>query len=831
MQSDLIGRKLGPFEIVQYNGSDGLAELFLGFDPRVDQPVEIKIVGRDLSPDPVFNARFRREAKSIAGLRHPNIGELIDFGQAEGGHYMVTEHVEGLSLAELIVQLHQGERTLEPDDITFWVRQTAAALDLAHRHGVAHGSLAPQYILLTRSGQAIVTDFGIGLLHSRAADASGDAIMLPATPYMSPEQIADFRATSPASDIYALGVILYQLMTGELPFDTASDIDEVLRSLNETAPDPRFLNPDVPPAVALVILKALSYSPGERFRSAMRLADALERAYANPDAGEEILDPASARKEKAGPEDGARRGAASGAALPGMRRPITPEERREKKRIHDELDRIKKAEEDEKRRIKQAQDAEKRRIRQAELAVKRKAFRAKWGRTILVTSIVVLLLVALLVVLQTVGVISIAVKLPAVRLPGFAFGGRGTEEAAVVPTATQTLRPTQTVTPYPTPTTRPTATALAPAGGTPLPPLEFVPLGAGSLAFRIPDGQAMVHVPAGPFLMGANARDRGENSRPQHTVTLSAYWIDRTEISNSQYRLCVEAGLCPLPTNLIRYDNPIYADYPAVHVTYQHAVSYCFYAASQTGQVIGLPTEAQWEKAAGWDPAAEAQRLYPWGDETPSPDRMRYIESPDPRPASPVGSHPAGASAYGALDMGGNVWEWAADWYDVDQYKRTGVSLDPIGPLTGTYRVTRGGSWTREARFAITTARNPVLPHQSSDEIGFRCAMSVDRPPAGSGILLTPIDLVRSFLALLDEAAADTANDDATLGEWRTALERIEQELVAVDNASAGQLIGERLERLDTQTRNGLLSPSLSLRLEQGLRWVLDQIGPAEVVP
>jgi formylglycine-generating enzyme required for sulfatase activity len=361
--------------------------------------------------------------------------------------------------------------------------------------------------------------------------------------------------------------------------------------------------------------------------------------------------------------------------------------------------------------------------------------------------------------------------------------------------------------------------------------MEFVTLQAGSMAFRIPDGQVMVYVPSGAFLMGTNAADRSENSRPQHTVTLAAYWIDRTEVTNEQYRVCVEEGFCAPPGNRVYFDNPAYDNYPVTQVAYDDAAVYCLFIGTRTQQIIGLPTEAQWEKAAGWDPVNQTQRTYPWGNEPPTQDRMRYIESNISRPQAPVGSYPAGASAYGALDMAGNVWEWVADWFDPDYYRRTGISLDPLGPESGLYRVTRGGSWTREAHLAVTTVRNPVRPTIYSNEIGFRCAMNVDRPPAGSGIVLTPIELVQAYDTLIGEARGVAGNDGATLDEWVAALDELETVLLGVDHMRASILINDRLDRLESQANNGLVTPVLALRLELGLQWIGEQVTTEQTAP
>ncbi len=219
MATDLIGRKLGPYEIVEFLGGDDLTEVYRGHHPELDRSVIIRIVGRHLEADPVFSVRFRREAKAIAALRHPNIVQVYDFGQAEGGHYIITDDVDGTPLSVLIDEMRAGERTLDPADITFIMRQIAAALDHAHRAGVVHGAVTPSAILMTRSGQAILAEFGLSLLYSRGAEGSDAGAIISAPEYVAPELLADARAASPASDVYSLGVVVYELLTGERPYE------------------------------------------------------------------------------------------------------------------------------------------------------------------------------------------------------------------------------------------------------------------------------------------------------------------------------------------------------------------------------------------------------------------------------------------------------------------------------------------------------------------------------------------------------------------------------------------------------------------------------------
>ncbi len=228
-------------------------------------------------------------------------------------------------------------------------------------------------------------------------------------------------------------------------------------------------------------------------------------------------------------------------------------------------------------------------------------------------------------------------------------------------------------------------------------------------------------IPAGAFVMGCLSNDNQcfDNERPQHTVTLDAYYIDKYEVTNARYQACVESDACSppkemtSPTQELYYGNTAYADHPVVDVTWHQAEAYCAWAGKR------LPTEAEWEKAArGTD-----GRTYPWGEQTPDSMLLNYYGNK----TTPVGSYPAGASPYGALDMAGNVIEWVGDWYNGDYYSVSPES-NPPGPSAGKYRVTRGGSWVGDNdnlfHYARSTSRSNFLPDDWVFAIGFRCARS-----------------------------------------------------------------------------------------------------------
>ena len=219
----------------------------------------------------------------------------------------------------------------------------------------------------------------------------------------------------------------------------------------------------------------------------------------------------------------------------------------------------------------------------------------------------------------------------------------------------------------------------------------------------------MVYVPAGEFIMGSDEGDSDE--RPVHTVYLDAFYIDKYEVTNSQYRKCVEAGACDVPlvpSDTTYYDNADYAGHPVAYVSWNDALAYCQWAGKR------LPTEAEWEKAArGTD-----GRTYPWGEGIDC-DLAQYNECGGR--TVPVGSKPKGASPYGALDMAGNVWEWVADWYDSGYYSQS-PGRNPPGPDSSESRVLRGGSWYYGADVARCADRFWRVPVYRGSIMGFRCA-------------------------------------------------------------------------------------------------------------
>jgi len=254
-------------------------------------------------------------------------------------------------------------------------------------------------------------------------------------------------------------------------------------------------------------------------------------------------------------------------------------------------------------------------------------------------------------------------------------------------------------------------------GETPAPTQSPIPEPTiGSTMTSPVDGMVMVYVPAGDFLMGSVAGVAYENEYPQHTVYLDAFWIDRTEVTNAMYALCVAADTCSPPADINSstrseyYGNSGYDHYPVIYVNWDDANTYCTWAGRS------LPTEAEWEKAArGTD-----GRTYPWGEGI---DCTLANLSGCVGDTSEDGIFRSGTSPYGALDMAGNVWEWVADWFDSGYYS-TSLLSNPTGPSSGRYRVLRGGSWDSYGNSLRVAYRGWDIRDAMRFHTGFRCALS-----------------------------------------------------------------------------------------------------------
>ena len=230
-------------------------------------------------------------------------------------------------------------------------------------------------------------------------------------------------------------------------------------------------------------------------------------------------------------------------------------------------------------------------------------------------------------------------------------------------------------------------------------------------------------IPAGPFQMGCSPDDDAceDSARPLRAVTLDAYYIDVSEVTNARYVACADAGVCTPPhalssrTRTSYYGNPAFNDFPVVNVDWFQAAAFCAWEGKR------LPSEAEWEKAAR---GSADTRIYPWGNQPPDCTRLNAWDADKAEPCigdtTAVGSYPTGASPWGVLDMGGNVWEWVGDWYLSDAYSVL-PAANPLGPATGFSRVFRGGSWYDMRSYVSVSYRIGDYPERWADWSGFRC--------------------------------------------------------------------------------------------------------------
>jgi len=258
------------YRLEEQQGSGGMAMVYRAHDLMLERTVAIKLLRADFSSDPDFRERFRQEAKAAANLSHPNIVTVHDFGLDDGRLFIVMEYVPGTDLKTILKQ--RGRFSL--DETIALMVQACAGIGYAHRAGLVHCDIKPQNMLVTPDQRLKVVDFGIArALASISPDEQTDVVW-GSPQYFSPEQAAG-AAPSPASDVYSLGIVMYEMLTGQLPF-TASTAEELARMHREVPPpSPRRLNPAIPAQLEQILLKVLSKEPTARYRTADQLGRVL----------------------------------------------------------------------------------------------------------------------------------------------------------------------------------------------------------------------------------------------------------------------------------------------------------------------------------------------------------------------------------------------------------------------------------------------------------------------------------------------------------------------------------------------------------------------------
>jgi beta-lactam-binding protein with PASTA domain/predicted Ser/Thr protein kinase len=260
----------GRYRIIRKLGAGGMADVYLAEDQELGRRVAIKILNDRHANDDQFVERFRREAKNAAGLSHPNVVSIYDRGEADGTYYIAMEYIEGRTLKELIVTRGPSPIGIAVD----YSRQILQALRFAHRNGIVHRDIKPHNVIVDSEGRIKVTDFGIARAGASQMTEAGSIIGT--AQYLSPEQ-ARGAPVDQTSDLYSVGIVLYELLTGQVPFNGETPVEIAMKHLSQTPAEPSSHRPEIPRDLDYVVLRALAKDPAERYRSAEDMDADLER--------------------------------------------------------------------------------------------------------------------------------------------------------------------------------------------------------------------------------------------------------------------------------------------------------------------------------------------------------------------------------------------------------------------------------------------------------------------------------------------------------------------------------------------------------------------------
>jgi predicted Ser/Thr protein kinase len=277
MKTDLTGSKLGPYEVLEPLGRGGMAEVYKGLHPTLGRTVALKLLPAALASDEEFRRRFEREARVVAGLKHPHIIQVFDCGDQDGVYYMVMEYIEGSDLGHRM----RASGPMPTAQVRAIIAELAGALDYAHAQGIVHRDIKPSNVMLEpitatggRGERSVLMDFGIARMVGSMTKITSTGL-IGTFDYMSPEQIRDAKDVDGRADIYSLGVMAFQMVTGKLPFMASNPGALLIAHMQQPAPDPRSLRPDLPEEISVAILRSLEKDPADRFATAGAIAETM----------------------------------------------------------------------------------------------------------------------------------------------------------------------------------------------------------------------------------------------------------------------------------------------------------------------------------------------------------------------------------------------------------------------------------------------------------------------------------------------------------------------------------------------------------------------------
>jgi serine/threonine protein kinase len=272
----LEGQTLGKYRVLDQLGRGGMAQVYRAYHPQLDRYVALKVLRSDLVEEKEFLVRFRREAQAVAGLRHPNIVQVFDFDVQGDVYFMVMELLEGDTLKARLNDYRLRGEPMPRGEAVRVLLDVLDGLAYAHSEGMIHRDIKPANIMLTKRGQAVIGDFGIAQIVGTTRHTASGA-MMGTLSYMAPEQGLEGRSDA-RSDLYSLGIVLYEMLTQHTPFDADTPLAVLMKHLNDPLPLPRKFDATIPEPFERIVLKALSKRPEERYQTAQEMAQALRQA-------------------------------------------------------------------------------------------------------------------------------------------------------------------------------------------------------------------------------------------------------------------------------------------------------------------------------------------------------------------------------------------------------------------------------------------------------------------------------------------------------------------------------------------------------------------------
>jgi eukaryotic-like serine/threonine-protein kinase len=627
----------GKYQIQSLLGLGGMGAVFRARHTFINNDVAIKLINPQLSNQPEIAERFLREARAAALIDHPNSVKVTDFGRTDDMLYLVMEYIPGYSLANLI----RKKKRLSPATVGNIMMQIAAAIDDAHSRKIIHRDLKPDNIMIkVDRGRHMVKVFDFGIAKMMVDQNDNNAITRAGTivgtlNYMSPEQCRGDNFIDSRSDIYSLGVVAFEMLTGRLPFTAPNPTGVAVKHIVDPPPAPSKVHPELPISIDEVILKCLQKDPNARYRTATEFATCLAEAASN--AGLTEFD----------------------AEFP----PVTGASTGDNSKLRTSL-------------VQPATETAATLMQSSPVPANEQELAANINRRKF---------------LYAAGGAAAATVFSAA---GYFFFRKVSERTPAPPDSQQQDS-------------------------------------------RYP---GMVLIKSGWLRMGSNSKDAFDSEKPVHEVFINDFYLDVTPVTNEQFeKFTLDQGYVTQAEQATKtfesqypwrkYYNQYRRKHPVVSITWNDAVAYAKWAKKR------LPTEAEWEYAAR---GGLIGKDYPWGNDPPTRSQAIYGQveilgnafvinadssSKEMLPTVPVDSHDT--NGYGLRDMVGNVRQWCSDWYD-ERYYQNSTSRNPQGPLTGTEKVLRGGSWGDEAPKLRVYHREGEAPDRPYILYGFRCARNVD---------------------------------------------------------------------------------------------------------